>query len=95
MKLIRRKYLITVEVDGHTFEDAARELLRMADEVHAHGELCNSVGGGGSSGHIVNIDIDPTGSVEKFESELEAYRLKKCEERDAAERAAQHGLTGE
>lgn len=76
----RRKFKIKVEVDGHTFEDAARELLRMADHVSEHGEKCSSVGGGGSSGHLVSIDVHPTMTPEQWERDLETWKA----ERDAA-----------
>lgn len=70
----RRKYRITVEVEGHTFEDAARELLRMADHVQEHGEACSSVGGGGSSGHMVTVDVHPTMTPQQWEADLETWK---------------------
>ena len=76
----RRKYRITLEVEGHTFEAALHELLHMADHIREHGEECSSVGGGGPSSHMVTVNIHPTMTPEQFESDLETWKR----EHDAA-----------
>lgn len=73
IKLLRRKYLLTIEIDGHEWKDVIRELQEQVDHIEAHGENCSAVGGGGSTGHIVSIDIDPTKTPEQFERECLAY----------------------
>lgn len=73
IKSIRRKYLLHVEIDGHEWKHVVYELQRQVDHIIQHGPKCNSVGGGGSTGHIVDIDIDETQTPERFEKQLEDY----------------------
>lgn len=83
----RRKYEICVRVDGHTFQDALRELLVQADHIQEHGENCSSVGGGGPSSHIVNIDIHPTMTPEQFNTDLLAWKARRDAQYDQREKS--------
>ena len=73
MKIPKRKFDITIKVDGHTWEYALRELIRVVAEVERHGPECSSAGGGGPSGHLVAIQVDPDMTEEKYEADLQAW----------------------
>lgn len=62
-----------IRVSGDTPEDVGRELDELARHIPDHLPQCNSVGGGVSSGHIVEVIEDPTMTKEKYFVELEKF----------------------
>jgi hypothetical protein len=69
----RRRYTVIIRVSGDTPEDVGRELDELARHIPDHLPQCNSVGGGCSSGHIVEVIEDPTMTREKYFTALEAF----------------------
>ena len=70
----KRCYDITVRVGADTWEDAARELERVALHVVDHGPECNQVSGGPDSGSWVHIDHNPEMTHDRYFEDVERFK---------------------
>lgn len=66
MEKPERAYTINIKVSADDWEACIAELNFIVDHVIEHGEICSSVSGGYSTGHIVNIEHDPEMTHEKY-----------------------------
>lgn len=80
--LPRRAYVLTIKVDGHAWDDAMREMEEMFWHVRDHGPECSSVGGGGSAGHVVTVNHDPSITPERHGEWLNEWLDARKDERE-------------
>jgi len=69
----RRAFELTIKIGGDTWRDVLRDLLDTARHVEQHGPQCNSVSGGYSTNHIVDVRVDPDMTHDRYVDQLEAY----------------------
>lgn len=69
----KRRWTLSIEVTGDTWEDVAQGVRELLPHIEDHGERCSSVSGGYSSGHWVNVCERPEMTHEKYQSELEEF----------------------
>lgn len=69
----KRRFSVTIEAGGDTWDDVARTLRDLLPHIEDHGPTCESVSGGCSSGHWVHVAEDPEMTAEKYRAALEAY----------------------
>lgn len=72
-KAVRRKFLVTIEIDGHTWKDIMADLRHLSYDMEKYEHGYDSVMGGCDVSHIVKTEIDPTMTPEKFTKDLNAY----------------------
>lgn len=73
MKSPSRAFELNIKIGGDTWEDVLRNLRELASHVEDHGSNCNSVSGGYSSHHIVDVRIRPDLTHDQYSVELEEY----------------------
>lgn len=69
-----RCYTIDVSVGGDTWDDAVRELLRVAEHVEQHGPECNETSGGPVAGSHVTIAHRPEMTHDAYFEAIERWR---------------------
>lgn len=68
-----RRWTVTLNVGADEWDDAAHELMRLAEHVREHGPGCSQVSGSPSVGSSVDIVSRPDMTHERYFAELDAY----------------------
>jgi hypothetical protein len=66
MNAPKRKYTLKIEIGGDTWEDVLHDLQFLSDHIPDHGPRCDSVCGGVSGGHMVEVIVDDTMTHERY-----------------------------
>lgn len=69
----KRRFTVTIEAGGDTWQDIAMTLRDLLPHIEEHGPKCDSVGGGVSSGHWVHVVERPEMTPERYHEELDAF----------------------
>lgn len=70
----QRCFVLTVKIGGDTWGDVASELARISEHVLDHGQECQLVSGGCSSGAIVTVDHNPSMTRDKYFEAIEEMK---------------------
>jgi len=65
-KDFQRRYRVVLEVEGDTWKDAERELIRVAEHAAEHGPDCDMTSGGYSTGAIIRVTEDPEMTHDRY-----------------------------
>lgn len=68
-----KRFRVTLKIEAWKWEDVVRELEWLRFHLESHGSECNSVMGGGSRSHTVQVEEDPDMTEEQWERDLDAY----------------------
>lgn len=69
----KRAFELTIKIGGDTWEDVIHNVRDLLPHIEEHGQSCNSVSGSPSCGHIVDIQLHPEMTHERYHEELQAY----------------------
>lgn len=75
----RRAYELTLCISADTWDNAVAEMRRVVEHVEEHGPGCNSISGGSSTGHIVEIEHRPEMTAGRYREELRAWSERQRE----------------
>ncbi len=78
----RRAFELQIRISADDWARAMDELEFLTGELQARGPDCESIAGGASSGHIVEVEENNI-SPEEFQERLKAWSLERRKERDA------------
>ncbi len=73
MEKPKRKYELSLTISGDLWTDVVQQLRMLLPHIEDHGEQCDSVSGGYSGGHTVQLTVNPEQTHDKFAAELDAY----------------------
>lgn len=99
MEIPRRRFEVTLKLSGDDWKSIIHEMDFLSRELEEHGPVCNSVSGGYSSGHIVEVKERPEQTHDLYHEQVQAW-LKEKREQDkdsakAALEAAGAAVSGE
>lgn len=69
----RRRYELSVDVGGDTWQLVVDELRFLLPHIEDHGPECTSVAGSPSSNHVVVVHHNPDMTNEKYFEDLHKY----------------------
>lgn len=69
----KRRFELELHVSGDAWEDVTSTLRDLFPHIEEHGPCCDSVSGGPSRGHWVQVTERPEMTHEKYVSELDVY----------------------
>lgn len=72
----RRKYVLTIEIGGDSWNDCVQDVAEILRELDQRKDGYNSVMGGYSRGHVVTTEINPDMTPEKYQLELQSWMEK-------------------